>query len=284
LFFDKALKGKKVQIEPFRGEPELSTKKDYVSTTLIKEKSTSKITKLETTKLWLQTECDECTIKEKEFLKDGYFKLKTPELLFPFRTIPLNHPDGFKNDTYKVWNYELHEMKAPTFGVLRSSTRIHAARDLYYEVDEPIYAIANGFVKEIHSFYRDTWRIEIEHEYQHKKGYNIIVRYGEVNKNGILVKVGDKVMRGQQIAKVGLLIPYVKQPSGEKRGMLHMEIYTGEGNGTLNDKSIKYNEMLYGKSGKFISGSSFQRRKDLIDPLLLLKKMYINSKKEGLIE
>jgi len=46
--------------------------------------------------------------------------LKTPDLLFPFRTIPLNHPDGFKNDTYKIWNYELHEKKAPTFVVVES--------------------------------------------------------------------------------------------------------------------------------------------------------------------
>ncbi|MCF6350369.1 MAG: hypothetical protein L3J23_04990 [Flavobacteriaceae bacterium] len=84
IIFDKALKGKKVQIEPFREEaPKLNTKNDYVSTTLIKEKATPKITKLDTTKLWLQTECDDCKEKEKkkEFLKENYFKLKTPDTI-----------------------------------------------------------------------------------------------------------------------------------------------------------------------------------------------------------
>ena len=82
IILDKALKGKKVQIEPFRGAPELNTKKDYVSTTKIKEKATPKITKLDTTKLWLQTQCDECTKKEKEFLKGSYFKLKSLDTIY----------------------------------------------------------------------------------------------------------------------------------------------------------------------------------------------------------
>ncbi|MCF6350371.1 MAG: hypothetical protein L3J23_05000 [Flavobacteriaceae bacterium] len=61
----------------------LNTKNDYVSTTLIKEKATPKITKLDTTKLWLQTECDDCkeNEKKKEFLKENYFKLKTPDTI-----------------------------------------------------------------------------------------------------------------------------------------------------------------------------------------------------------
>jgi len=43
----------------------------------------NEITKLDTTSLWLQTECDDCKEgeKEKEFLKDGYFKLKTPDTI-----------------------------------------------------------------------------------------------------------------------------------------------------------------------------------------------------------
>ncbi|WP_055446352.1 M23 family metallopeptidase [Lacinutrix mariniflava] len=288
IVFDKALKGKKVQIEPFRGAPDLTTKPDYVRTTTIKEAATSKITIRDKAHLYLKTQCDsieeEGETIDNEFLKSTAFKLETPRLLFPFQTIPLNHPDGFKNDNYIKYDYTLHEKKAPTFGVLRSSTRIHAARDLYYELNEPIYAIANGVVTDVHSFYRDTWRIEIEHEYQKIKGFDLVVRYGEVNKNNILVKKGDYVKRGQKIAEIGLLVPHVHQPSGEKRGMLHIEFYTGEGSGNLSDTGIKYNEMLYAKSGKHISGSSFQRRKDLFDPLPLLKKMYINSKKEGSIK
>ena len=215
----------------------------------------------------------------------SYFKLETPGLLFPFRTIPLNHTDGFKNISYKVWNYELHETKAPTFGYKRNpGMRLHAARDLYYDINEPIYAIFDGIVKRKKLFYLDTWVIEIEHDYEYKKGYKLMVRYGEVNKNNILVNIGDKVTRGQKIAEIGLLVPYVIQPSPDKRGMLHIEMYTGEESGALSNSNVNYSDMLYAKSTNFSAGRSFKRRKDLFDPLQLLKKMYINSKKEGLIK
>jgi len=196
----------------------------------------------------------------------------------------LNHPDGYKN-----YDYTKNEKNSATFGYRRNpGMRIHAARDLYYEIDEPIYAIANGVVKRIKAFYWDTWVIEIEHEHQHVKGHNIMVRYGEVNKNGVLVKVGDKVVRGQEIAKIGLLKKngrFIKQPGSDKRGMLHIEIYTGEESGSLFGRSsVKYSDMSYATSSNYSSGRSFKRRKDLIDPLPLLKKMLISSKKEGLIE
>lgn len=219
-------------------------------------------------------------------MKENGFKLETPGLLFPFQSIPLNHPDGFKNDSYVIYDYTLKEKKAPTFGVLRSNTRMHAARDLYYEVKEPIFSVANGIVKRVAEFYWDTWVIEIEHEYEHINGYNLIIRYGEVGKNNILVKAGDFVSRGQQIAEIGLLMKnnrYIFQPSPDKRGMLHIEMYSGEESGTLTNRGVTYSEMLYAKSGKHINGASFQRRKDLFDPLPLLKNMYKNSKKEGLI-
>ena len=204
------------------------------------------------------------------FLEDKAFEIGIAKLLFLFRSIPLNHPDGFKNEHYNEYNYKLCEHKASTFGVLRSKTRIHVARDLYYEVDEPIYAIYDGIVKNVYPFYYDTWAIEIEHDYEYKSGYKLYVRYGEVSKNDILVKKGDSVIRGQQIAKIGLLYNskkkrYVIQPkkSGDKRGMLHIEMYTGESTGKLSDKTVKYNEMMYTKSGKYIEDVSFQRRKNL---------------------
>ena len=120
-------------------------------------------------------------------------------------------------------------MNAATFGYRRNpGMRIHAARDLYYELNEPIYAIFGGIVTRKKSFYLDTWVIEIEHDFEYKKGHKLMVRYGEVDKNKILVNVGDKVKRGQQIAEIGLLYDskdnsYVIQPSPDKRGMLHIE-------------------------------------------------------------
>ena len=206
------------------------------------------------------------------------------KLLFPFHKTPLNHPDGFKNKDYNGYDYTLNESNAATFGYKRPDNRIHGARDLYYEVDELIYAIDGGTVKQVSAFYYDTWVIEIEHDYEHVKGKKIMVRYGEVNKDGILVKVGQRVEKGDKIAKIGLLFPYIRQPYPDKRGMLHFEIYTGEETGSLTNKKVKYEDMTYAKSTNYNKGRSFQRRKDLIDPLPLLKNMYENSKKEGLIK
>ena len=212
------------------------------------------------------------------------------DLIFPFRSIPLNHPDGFKNNSYKSYNYFDHETNATTFGYKRNpGMRIHAARDLYYEVGEPIYAIADGVVKKVYEFYLDTYAIEIEHEYEYVKGHKLYVRYGEVSKNNIKVKVGDKVFQGDKIAEIGLLYnkkkgTYIIQPSPDKRGMLHIEMYTGEATGSLKDKNIKYEDMLYAKSDNYNENRSFKRRKDLFDPLDLLKEMYKNSKNKGLIK
>ncbi|MFK8267020.1 M23 family metallopeptidase [Capnocytophaga cynodegmi] len=224
------------------------------------------------------------------------------ELIFPFKKIPLNHPKGFKNDSYKKYDYTKDNTWAAPFGVARDSVRLHAARDLYYEVGEPIYAIADGIVTSIHYYYDTTYAIVIEHDYEYKEGHKLIVLYGEVkgnvkNKEGkiverhILVNVGDKVVQGQQIAEVGLLYdssdkenPYVLQPKPDKRGMLHIEMYTGEITGKLTNKMTKYEEMLYAKSDGYNKKRQFQRRKDLFDPLELLEKMLENSTNQGLIK
>jgi len=243
-----------------------------------------------TTNLFVEAECCEGEEGDISYIKkEKITKLQHGGLLFPFNSIPQNHPDNFKTKYYKPYNYRLTEHKASTFGVLRSSTRIHAARDLYSDVGESIYAIADGVVTDVHKFYRDTWRIEIEHEYEVKisktKGHKMIVRYGEVKKgSAILVKIGDKVSRGQKIGEVGLLVPYVHQPAGEKRGMLHIEFYTGEESGNLSDTSVLYSKMKYATSSKYNGIASFQRRIDLFDGLDLLDKMLETSQKENRIE
>ncbi|WP_103070910.1 hypothetical protein [Aquimarina sediminis] len=110
----------------------------------------------------------------------------------------------------------------------------------------------------------------------------MVVRYGEVKKGStILVKKGQRVFRGDKVAEVDLLVPHVHQPTGEKRGMLHIEFYTGEESGVLNDYQVTYADMLYAKSGKYNGQASFQRRKDLFDGLDLLDRMLEASKKEN---
>ncbi len=208
------------------------------------------------------------------------------DLLFPFKTMPLNHPDSLKNSSYASYDYTKNEANAATFAYRRGSNRLHAARDLYYDVGEPIYAITSGKVLNVSAFYWDTWVIDIEHDYEHISGHKIIVRYGEVNKNNILVKKGDKVARGAKIGEVGLLTKdgkYIKQPSPDKRGMLHMEIYTGEVTGTLSPGWVDLDDMLHAKAVTYKTGRSFRRRKDLIDPLPFLKTMLNNSKASRII-
>ncbi|MGY3793352.1 M23 family metallopeptidase [Aquimarina sp. 433] len=291
LVFDKALVGKKVQIEAFRGSPDLNNAKDYVRTTTVQEIPEPKISKRETTSFWLTTQCESVEnageMIDKEF--KSYFKLKTPELLFPFRSIPQNYPGNYKTKRYKDYDYTMHEKNAATFGFPRGSNRIHAARDLYSKVNEHIYAIGDGVVKASENFYMNTDVIVIEHDYEYVKGYNMVVRYGEVDKNTIKVKVGDRVKRGQKIAEVGQLIrsdgTNFQQPSGENRGMLHIEFYTGEEKEkTFKPGWVNTSEMLHAKSDSFSSGRSFKRRRDLFDPLKILDKMLKNSQNENLIK
>ena len=208
------------------------------------------------------------------------------ELLFPFKSMPLNHPDSLKNNDYANYDYTKSEANAATFAYRRGENRLHAARDLYYNEGEPVYAITSGKVLNVSSFYWDTWVIDIEHDYEHVEGHKIIVRYGEVSKDDILVKKGDKVARGAKIGKVGLLTKdgrFIKQPSPDKRGMLHLEMYTGEATGSLSPGWVDLDDMLHATAVTYKDGRSFRRRKDLIDPLPFLKTMLSNSKESRII-
>ena len=88
IVFDKALKGKKIQIEPFRGVPDIDQSKksyDYIKSTTIKEPATPKITIRDKAHLYLKTQCDSIENSDekidKEFLKSAAFKLETPNTI-----------------------------------------------------------------------------------------------------------------------------------------------------------------------------------------------------------
>ncbi len=206
-------------------------------------------------------------------------------LHFPLKRIPYNHPDNFKNPFYQEFDYTDYSKRAAPFGAQRGSNRLHAASDLYTDVGEPVYSVDDGKVISVSFFYMDTWQITIEHEHELTSGCKMVIRYGEVSKlqTDILVKSGDLVKKGQQIAKVGKLInnngTEFQQPDGEVRGMLHLEMYTGEDTGplSLNSSQSPYVQMRYAKSNSFSTGRSFLRRKDLYDPLPELVKMYNSS-------
>ncbi|QZT38993.1 M23 family metallopeptidase [Halosquirtibacter xylanolyticus] len=204
-----------------------------------------------------------------------------PKLSFPLRKIPYNHPNNFKDNRYKAYDYTLPSSIAAPFGVVRGGNRIHAACDLYGDPGDDVLAVADGKVISVTKYYNDTYQITIRHDFEIKKGVKMIVRYGEVHKNNIKVKVPDKVTKGQKIAEIGLLIPKIEQPSGDARGMLHFEMYTGECKGDSVSGSAGYTEMLYSESddptmtckSKNNSNRRYNRRKDLINPLYYLNEM-----------
>jgi murein DD-endopeptidase MepM/ murein hydrolase activator NlpD len=133
------------------------------------------------------------------------------------------------------------------FGSLRDNgKRYHAGRDFKVDIGTPIKAIADGIVWNAYKeFYQGTGCVEIIHQ-----GI-CIARYGEIE---VLVKEGQKVKEGDIIGRVKAMT------TGSH--MLHFELYSDWNNtkDPLTDKS----ESGY-KRG-------FARRKDLIDPLPILKQ------------
>jgi murein DD-endopeptidase MepM/ murein hydrolase activator NlpD len=126
------------------------------------------------------------------------------------------------------------------FGAKRKGDRLHAGCDLYADVGSPILALDSGEVLKIYEFYLGTFALEVRHP-------KFIARYGEI-KQGLPpgIKAGTPVTRGQPIAYVGKL-------TGLNMSMLHLELYSGAGNGPLTTKTGPY-----------------KRRGDLIDPTPIL--------------
>lgn len=139
------------------------------------------------------------------------------------------------------------ETGARAFGTNRSGgTRAHAGCDLYYPTGTWIHAVADGVViNGPYAFYASTYALEIDHG-------DFVLRYGEI-KGGAPVKTGDRVKAGQRIAQVGHLVG-IKVESN----MLHLEMYSGSGAGSLSVKGAG--------GAKRADGVPFQRRSDLMNP------------------
>jgi len=133
LVFDEALKGKKVQIEPFRGAPDLSTKPDFVRTTTVQEKPEPKIYKRETTALWLTTQCD--SVKSPGDMIDNefksYFKLETPNTIHIYHD---GHISKLNFQALKKVKYRYHDKNGNTYNI--------ADCDLF-EIDERLKGKSN---------------------------------------------------------------------------------------------------------------------------------------------
>jgi murein DD-endopeptidase MepM/ murein hydrolase activator NlpD len=125
--------------------------------------------------------------------------------------------------------------------------RAHAGCDLYFPQGTWIHAITSGkVVRGPYPFYCQTFAIEIDHG-------NFLARYGEVQSQ-TTVRVGDDVVPGQKIAKVGHLVG-IQVPSD----MLHLELYSKSASGPLSVQSAS-------QSKKRADGVPFLRRMDLMNP------------------
>lgn len=133
-------------------------------------------------------------------------------------------------------------------------------------------------------FYNETNHITIYHEIN---GKPYIVRYGELFPNSIKHRKGDKVMQGDKLGETGALIGYGVLKIivfGKPMRMLHFEVFNIEINGISIDDLKRINKYMLTTSCNGMSKKEYNRRKDIINPLEILKQGYEASKKSGLIK
>ena len=199
------------------------------------------------------------------------------EIVFPLKIKPLNDK-GMKYD----WTLMLGDdgESQAIFGRDRNNgKRQHAARDLYtdmpfknniniktFKSDVEIVSIADGEVIKTSEFYYKTNQITIQ--YDTVEFGSFIIRYGEVDPSRVKVKAGDRVRKGQVIGYAGFMINNGKHPGIVDDNivtMLHFEYFTNGAN--IDDPLTVRND----------PNNKFQRRKDLADPLEILKEGYKNT-------
>ena len=199
------------------------------------------------------------------------------EIVFPLKIKPLNNR-GMEYD----WTLMLGDKgeSQAIFGRNRNNgKRQHAARDLYtdmpfkknvdiktFKSDVEIVSIADGEVIKTGNFYCKTDHITIQ--YDTVEFGSFIIRYGEVDPSRVKVKAGDMVRKGQVIGYSGLMIDNGDHPNIVDKKivtMLHFEYFT---NGANKDDPLTVTNDPNNK---------FKRRKDLADPIEILKEGYKNT-------
>src|SRR5262245_40538557 len=128
------------------------------------------------------------------------------QLFFPLNALP--------EESYKTG--------PRAFASYRTSTRSHAAVDLYHAFLSPIRAIPAGIViAPADGVYDGTNAREVNHP-----GIGV-VRYGEISSGKVIkFSAGEKVKAGQLVAYVGFLDTL-------RKSMLHFELYAGTAQGPL---------------------------------------------------
>ena len=249
--------------------------------------------------IYLFNEYQEFVLKLKEIIKNKYnnklytYQGKTPiklnvsyksECIFPLTMEPVN---SRSNSVYSDYAWDRTEGIVQTmFGSNRTGGRKHAGIDLYTgeTTSGEVVAIADGEVLDTGGFYCATNQITIYHEIN---GKPYIVRYGELFPNSIKHRKGDKVMQGDKLGETGALIEYgvIKIiVFGKPMRMLHFEVFNIEIDGISIDDLKRINKYMLTTSCNGMSKKEYNRRKDIINPLEILKQGYEASKKSGLIK
>lgn len=94
-----------------------------------------------------------------------------------------------------------------------------------------------GEILDVKHFYYETYQVTILHETS--KYGKFIVRYGELDKDSILVKIGDKVSKGQVIGYAGLMLKQgvsINIVPNKQVMMLHFEFYKDGNRKEIADK------------------------------------------------
>ena len=254
--------------------------------------------------IYLFNEYQEFVLKLKEIIKNKYniklytYQGKTPiklnvsyksECIFPLTMEPVNSRN---NSIYSGYAWDRTEGIVQTmFGSNRDEgKRKHAGIDLYTgeTTSGEVVAIADGTILDARLFYNETYQISIYHEIN---GKPYIVRYGELKKiQNTKSLIGKTVKQGDKLGETGVLIKNGKPMeilNNKPMCMLHFEVFNMEIDGVSIEELKKIEgtgKYVLSNSSKEMSKPKYNRRKDIINPLSILKQGYEVSKKSGLIK
>lgn len=169
----------------------------------------------------------------------------------------------------KPINIKYDISKTPPHGRFGHPRRhdVHTGFDLYCEDGEPVYAMEDGIVTDISHFtgefttpismpwWENTMALAVE-------GKSGVILYGEIYEP--LLKIGDKVLEGQEIAKIKRVL---KTNKGLPTTMLHIELYK---TGYRGDWSVW--ELVDKNAEIKVAG---EKPADLLNVETILNKVYV---------
>lgn len=214
--------------------------------------------------LYLRAQAQGNQQHDKEFLKKegAYFKFAPPKLLiFPTLEKPINDPGLEWEERY--WA-ETGKDNVVCFGAARKNGRKHAARDLYTAPSTPVVAMAAGIVIGKNKYFgaNDVY-VSVLHELP--DGRKFIAKYCELAKDSVSLEVKNEVRQGQELGKtahLGVSAYNRKEKKTYSLYMCHFEIYDC----SAGDDNPGY-----------VNNPPYMRRRDLIDPLPILREAYNNT-------